>query len=115
MTPRPGTSSHVTIVGRLGSRRDERSLPSGDEMVVFDLIVDRVPARGATKALHGAKVDTIPCRVLRATLRRKVLALEAGTAVEASGRLHRRFWRAGLTGGALASALEVEVDSIARQ
>ena len=104
----------VTVVGRMGSRMDARTLPSGDEIVVFTIVVDRAPEgrRGGSRAAPGrVTVDAIACRAARADVRRRLASLAPGDWVEAEGRLHRRFWRAG---GAPVSVMEVDVTRIRR-
>lgn len=100
------TFSNVSITGRLGTRIDVREMPSGDEIIVFSIVVDRPPS---PRSHSTAKVDTLPCQSLRRDIRKRVEGLEPGTLVEASGQLRRRFWRAG---SGLGSALEIEVDSL---
>lgn len=84
----------------------ERELPSGDVITVFTVVIDRPRSRGSRVA-----VDAIPCQAMRASVRAKVGRLDPGTQVEVEGRLRRRFWR---SGAGLGSALEVDVDRIAR-
>jgi len=109
--PRGGStaSCEVRLVGRLGSRVDDRDLPSGDAVVTFTVIVDR--ARRARAARPGPRVDAIPCQAFVAQVRRRVVDLEPGTWVEAEGTLRRRFWR---SGAGLASAMDVEVVRLRR-
>lgn len=110
-TPAPPTSlSDVTIVGRLGSRVEERTLPSGDVITVFTVVVDRRHRRGDVTTT--VKVDAIPCQAAVPAVQRRLLALEPGQWVRAEGRLRRRFWRSG-TG--LGSAMEVEVRRLTAQ
>lgn len=108
-TPAPDvtpTETFVSITGRIGTRIDERELPSGDTLTVFSIVVDRPKGGPST-----VSVDTIPCRASKASVRRRVATLDPGDVVEATGRLHRRFWK---SPNGLASALEVEVDSLKR-
>lgn len=95
----------MLIVGRLGSRVTRRELPSGDEITVFSVVIDR-----PRNAVRGqVKVDTIACQASRARVADRVSRLEPGTLVRVEGSLRRRFWRAG---GSLASAMEVDAASI---
>ncbi len=93
----------VTLVGRVSAAAESRTLPSGDELVSFRLVVDRSPA-----ALRRSrqKVDTFECTVWPARLRRRALRLEPGQVVRVSGELRRRFSRAG---GGPASWVSVDV------
>ncbi len=88
------------LVGRLGSDPQERELPSGDRIVAFRVIV---PRAGSTR------VDTIDCVVEKSALRKRVLKLASGTAIEVSGALQRRFFRAGPS---VASRYEVRVGQL---
>lgn len=100
--------NEVRLVGRVSADPETRHLPSGDELVSFRLVVRRsAAARRRSKQV----VDTIECTVWRASLRRSVMRLVAGTEVEVTGELRRRFSRAG--GGAV-SWVSVEVDSCRR-
>jgi single-strand DNA-binding protein len=105
------SSSHVRLVGRLGARVELRTLPSGDEVTVFTVIVDRSPKDRSRTGGRGATVDSIACQTFRAGVIRRLSSLDAGTWVEAEGTLRRRFWR---TGGGLSSAMEVDVIRLER-
>ena len=109
--PEVASSSHVSVIGRLGSRIEARTLPSGDEVTVFTVIVDRSPRDQSRTGGRGATVDSISCQTFRVGVARKVSALEAGTWVQVEGSLRRRFWRAG---GGLSSAMEVDVIRLER-
>jgi single-strand DNA-binding protein len=101
--------SEVTIVGRLGSRVEQRVLPSGDTVTTFTVVVDR-PARDRVTG-SGTHVDAIACQTFRAPVARRLESLGAGDWVRAEGPLRRRFWRAG---AALGSAMEVDVRRLER-
>lgn len=103
-----GEQSSVTVVGRLGSRVEERVLPSGDVVSVFTVVVER-PARARRPG--GPAVDSIPCQSFRSSVSRRLAALQAGDLVRVEGHLRRRFWR---TSAGLGSALEVDAVSLAR-
>jgi single-strand DNA-binding protein len=98
----------VVLLGRLGSRVEQRILPSGDELTTFTVVVDRPPARGQASR---QRIDSIACHTTRAAVVRRLQALAPGDEVRAEGSLRRRFWRAG---AGLASATEVEVSAIVR-
>lgn len=107
-SPEVTASAAVTLVGRLGTKVGQRQLPSGDVLTTFSIVVDRsARARGPGRVL----VDTVPCRTLKGAVVRRLERLDAGQWIRAEGMLRRRFWR---TGAGLASALEVEVHTVAR-
>jgi single-strand DNA-binding protein len=101
-------NNHVRLVGRVSADPETKTLPSGDQLVTFRLVVRRgVAARKRSKQV----VDTIECAAWRAAVRRTVSRLPAGTDVEVEGQLRRRF----TSGGAgMASFVSVEVDSCRR-
>ena len=99
----PAAVNEVRLIGRLARQVEERTLPSGDVLTVFAIIVDR---SGGHRA---ARVDTIACVTTRRSVARAAAQWDAGQWVEAEGSLRRRFWR-GATG--LGSATEVEVHRI---
>lgn len=103
--------SEVTVVGRMGARVDVRELPSGDQVTIFTVVVDR-PAREVAKAPGRAvSVDSIACQTFRPAVARRLEQLAAGDWVRVEGTLRRRFWRAG-TG--LGSAMEVDARKVDR-
>ena len=103
----PESRSEVRVVGRLGTKVLERELPSGASLTTFSIVVDR-----AERDRHSeVAVDTIACVTPLRGVARRVDGMTAGTWVEASGVLRRRFWRA--TNG-LGSAMEVEVRQLRR-
>lgn len=105
----PSASSQVTLVGRLGRQVGHRVLPSGDELTVFTIVIDRPPVRDARTP--GPSVDAISCQTSRAVVVRRLAALGPGDWVRAEGTLRRRFWR---SPGGLASVTEVDVSRLAR-
>ncbi len=95
-------NNRVHLAGRVSADPETRVLPSGDEVVSFRLIVRRsAAARRRSKQV----VDTIECSAWSVAMRRTVSRLEAGTEVEVTGELRRRFTR-----GAI-SFVSVDVDS----
>ena len=103
------TSTHATVqlAGRLGAQVHERTLPSGDALWVFGIVVDRPP-----RERHGrTSIDTIACFTTSASIARRLTAMEPGDGVTAEGVLRRRFWRAP---HGLGSAMEVDVRRFAR-
>jgi single-strand DNA-binding protein len=110
----PDGVNEVHLIGRVAAAAECRQLPSGDEVSLLRIVVPRAaPSRRAagSRSSRAPIVDTLDCAVWTAALRRKVHGLDAGTIVEISGSLRRRFWRA--PGGA-ASRYEVEVQSLRR-
>lgn len=95
------TNNYIRLEGHISGEPELRTLPSGDDIVVFRVVVPREEGR----------VDTIDCQVSSAALRRKVLKINENSEVEVEGALRRRFWR-GASG--LASRYEVEVHALQR-
>lgn len=94
--------NEVRIQGRVSADPEERSLPSGDSLLAFRVIVDRPP-----EAKRGRQsVDVLDCTVWRPAIRKYVRRWRAGDVVEVGGSLRRRFYRAGTGTG---SRVEVEV------
>ena len=102
----PMSRNDVVLRGRLAAPMVERSLPSGDAVGTFRLVVDRVPRRGSS-----ARVDTLDCVAFTAALRRSLSRWNAGDVIEVSGALHRRVVRAG---AGAASRYEVEISRASR-
>lgn len=94
--------NHCTFEGRLSAEPELRSLPSGDTLVTFRIIVERERAAG---------VDTIDCQVDTIALRRRVSRLEPGVRLHVEGRLQRRFFR---TPAGISSRYAVHVTSLRR-
>jgi single-strand DNA-binding protein len=82
------SSNEVRLRGRLAAEPETRTLPSGDDVVTFRLIVGRRRSRDSK-----VSVDTIDCTVWSPSLRRKVAAWSAGETLQIEGALRRRFWR----------------------
>lgn len=98
--------NEIHVVGRLAAEAVVRELPSGDVLVSFRVVVDRLAASRAGAAARGRQVDTLDCSALRAPVRRAALRWGTGDVVELHGALRRRFWR---SPGGPASRYEVEV------
>ena len=97
--------NEVRVIGRLSAPAVSRQLPSGDEIMVWRLIVDRTP----TKSKRN--FDLIECSAFKARLRRQAATWSAGDTIAVTGALRHRFWR-GVVG--LQSKSEVEVETAAR-
>ncbi len=83
--------NEVVLVGRLAAGPVPVTLPSGDELLSFRLVVDRATPR--PKARPAPTHDTLACSVWTAGLRRTVGRWRAGDVVEVTGALRRRFRR----------------------
>ncbi|CAN5185289.1 hypothetical protein BH20ACT5_BH20ACT5_20920 [soil metagenome] len=99
--------NNVDLLGRLSVPAAERTLPSGDTVVSWRVVVQRPP----DPSRPALAVDTIECVARRPALGRRALAWTAGDTVELHGALRRRFWR-GPDG--VRSRYEVEVASARR-
>ena len=102
-------SNQVRLVGRLSAEPEERTLPSGDRVVTFRLVVQRDPA--ASRSGRGQRVDTLDCAAWSGRARRTVSAWQPGAVVEVEGALRRRFRR---TPAGPTSRVEVEVRAARR-
>lgn len=99
MADHTGPTPHVNLAiigGRLSSDPVERTLPSGDTLVAYEVTVAR----------PDAPTDTVPVVLLGG---RPPGGLVAGDEVVVVGRVRRRFFRAG---GATASRTEVVADQV---
>jgi single-strand DNA-binding protein len=88
----------VLLRGRLSAPAELRTLPSGDPLVTFRIIVRRTDPRTRNQ------VDVLFCVSYDRSLQRRVAAWQPGDVVEVEGALQRRFWR---TPGGRASMVEV--------
>ena len=89
----------VFLTGRLSAPAEVRTLPSGDTLVSFRLLVRRPEPRA-----RGQSVDVLGCITYDRALQRRAVAWQPGDVVEIEGALQRRFWR---TGSGTASVCEV--------
>ena len=101
----PSVINRVELVGRVSAAPESRTLPSGDELISFRLIVSR--DRAMVKRSRQT-VDTIECSAWSAALRRKVARLEPGSTVRVTGQLRRRFSRGG---AGVISRVSVDLES----
>lgn len=110
--PARETRNEVVLVGRIAAPAEERTLPSGDVLAVWRIVVDRPPSpRQLPEGVRPVRVDTLDCVAWSAAARRAARGLAAGEVVTVEGALRRRFWRAG---AGAASRCEVEVISVRR-
>jgi single-strand DNA-binding protein len=94
--------NRVELAGRVSGEPSEKTLPSGDIVAEFRLIIDRDDRQG---------VDTLDVAVWKAQLRKRALSLEAEEWIGVKGVLRRRFWK-GSSG--IASRWQVEAREIER-
>jgi single-strand DNA-binding protein len=85
---RSSSGNEVKLRGRLAAEPETRTLPSGDEVVTFRLIVNRRRSRDSK-----VSVDTFDCTVWSPSLQRRVITWSAGETLDVQGALRRRFWR----------------------
>lgn len=93
--------NEVRLLGRVSGEPQRRTLPSGDELWTFRVVVPR-PASDRGRQ----PVDALECVAWSGRARRSVSRWADGDQVEVSGAMRRRFYRAG---GATVSRVEVEV------
>lgn len=104
--------NEVWLVGRLSGEPNTRVLPSGDELTIWRLVVDRESRpKPRTDGSRSASVDTIDCSTQRRAVQRSAARWRPGDVVEVRGALRRRFWR-GATGPV--SRYEVDVSEARR-
>jgi single-strand DNA-binding protein len=87
----------VVLRGRVSAPAEIRTLPSGDNLLTFRLVVRRPEPR-----VRGQSVDVLSCITYDRALQRRMALWQPGDVVE--GALQRRFWR---TGSGTASVCEV--------
>ncbi len=102
--------NEVVLAGRLAAAPEVRTLPSGDLLTSFRLVVGRPPAArgrsGREPSPRPVPVDTLDCVAWRSAVRRSASGWLPGDILEVTGALRRRFWR---SPGGTASRCEVEV------
>lgn len=98
--------NEVLLVGRLAAPAQERTLPSGDTVVGFRLVVRREGSPASPPRATRAVVDTIDCTVWHRGLQRAALRWTAGDVIEIEGALRRRFFR---SAGGPASRHDIDV------
>jgi len=92
--------NEVRLVGRLSQDPEVKTMPSGDELWTFRLVVARPdsPSR--------VSVDALECSVWTARPRKSVSGWRAGDQVEVTGAVRRRFFQ---SGSGPVSRVEIEV------
>ena len=98
--------NEVSLVGRLSGEPTEKSLPSGDKVVEFRIVIPR--AGKPSKSKKGL-VDTIDVAAWSPVNRKIALKLDENTWISVNGAIRRRFWQSP-TG--LASRWQVEASEI---
>lgn len=98
--------NRVELSGRVSAEPESRSLPSGDVVVSFRLVVQR---DAAARRRSRQSVDTIECSAWTVALRRKALRLQPGAFVQVTGQLRRSFSRGG---AGVTSFVSVDLGSI---
>lgn len=78
--------NQVKLLGRCSTPGIEKTLPSGDRVVEFRVVVKRDDREG---------YDTFDIALWGAALRKRALSLKDGEWVEVEGALRRHFWKAG--------------------
>ncbi len=106
--------NEVLLVGRLAAPATVRTLPSGDQLLQFRVVVAREPrpGGGGPAGSRSPTVDTIDCVSWSGSVRRTASRWTPGDLVAVEGGLRRRFWRTAAAGPA--SRTEVEVRSARR-
>ena len=77
--------NEVVLVGRLAAEVEERTLPSGDVLATWRLVVDRPPARPRRDGGRPVTVDTLDCVAWTARLRQSARRLRPGDVVAGGG------------------------------
>lgn len=97
--------NEVRLVGRVSAESEERTMPSGDTLRSFRVVVDRRQPRGRSKQT----VDALECVAWGGRVKRSIATWRPGDVVEITGCLRRRFFR---TAVGAASRVEVEVMTV---
>ena len=86
----------VYLTGRVSGEPVEKSLPSGDMVVEFRVVVERDDREG---------VDTLDIASWKTNLRKRAIKFQDQDWVSIEGVIRRRFWKAG---NSIASRWQVE-------
>ena len=92
----------VVVRGRVSSLAQEKTLPSGDKVSEFRVVITRKDRDG---------VDTLDIAAWSGKIRRTAMALNIDDWVEVSGEIRRRFWQ---SPAGLASRWQIEAEDITR-
>ena len=99
-------ANEVHLIGRISGLATEKTMPSGDLLVEFRLVVERDNQRSERR-----EVDTLDIAVWPARLRKRALTFVVDEWVEVDGALRRRFWQ---SPSGLASRWQVEASQVRR-
>jgi single-strand DNA-binding protein len=94
-------ANEVRLVGRVSQAPEQRTLPSGDVLWTFRVVVAR-PDEGEGRR----RVDALECAAWSPRAQRSVARWGPDDLVEVTGALRRRFFR---SGAGPASRVEVEM------
>ena len=86
----------VYLTGRVSGEPVEKSLPSGDKVVEFRVVIERDDREG---------VDTLDIASWKTNLRKRAIKFQDQDWVSIEGVIRRRFWKAG---NSIASRWQVE-------
>ena len=99
--------NEVVLVGRLTGMPESRELPSGDEITIWRVTVDRPPRRRGGERSPQPGHDTFECTAWLPRVQRSAASWERDDIVEVAGPMRRRFWQA--PAGGRQSSFTVEV------
>ena len=102
--------NEVHLQGCVSSLPTAKILPSGDEVVEFRIVIDRMQRRGGQKSLRR-EVDSLEIAAWNPRERRAALKLQPGDWVRIEGSVHRRFWS---SPKGIASRWQIEVSVLGR-
>lgn len=97
-------TNSVALCGRISSEPAERSLPSGDTIVTFRVVMDRGRTPMTTRSRQAA--DWVDCVAWGGRVKRTALRWCRGDVVAIEGALRRRFYR---VDAGTSTRVEVEV------
>jgi single-strand DNA-binding protein len=102
--------NEVHLQGCVSSLPTAKIQPSGDEVVEFRIVIDRMQRRGGEKSLRR-EVDSLEIAAWNPRERRAALKLQPGDWVRIEGSVHRRFWS---SPKGIASRWQIEVSVLRR-
>ena len=98
--------NQVSLIGRLSGASIEKSLPSGDKVVEFRVVIARKQKSVRSKK---ALVDTIDVAAWSSSTRKIAMKLNEHSWIAVNGSIRRRFWQ---SPAGLASRWQVEASEI---
>lgn len=102
--------NEVHLQGCVSSLPTAKILPSGDEVVEFRIVIDRMQRCGGQKSLRR-EVDSLEIAAWNPRERRAALKLQPGDWIRIEGSVHRRFWS---SPKGIASRWQIEVSVLRR-